>query len=224
MCALPQIGQGQPSGVTTIRSAALTDMSGVYRVCLQTGDSGLDATDQYANPDLLGHIYVGPYVVGFPDLAYVVADRAGVAGYTFAVENTLAFEEWERDHWWAALRAQYPLSPVQKGVQQGALKGALKASDEALIEQLHHPEHTPDSIALEYPGHLHIDLLPRVHGQGLGRTLVELILTRLRERKVRGVHLGVSPDNHNAVSFYRHLGFTVLIDDEHSLYMGMRLS
>ena len=188
----------------------------MYRVCLQTGDSGLDATGQYRNPDLLGHLYVGPYLIGQPRHAFVVADREGVAGYTFAVEDTVAFEEWERAHWWPALREQYPRT---SGDDAGT-----GMNDEEVIRLLHDPASTPGAIVEAYPAHLHIDLLPRVHGQGFGRSLMELIIVRLRDRHVLGVHFGVSPQNPNAISFYRHLGFEVLLEAPVDIYMGMRFS
>lgn len=189
-------------------------MPGVYRVCLETGDSGRDASDQFRNPDLLGHIYVGPYLVGAPRHAFVVADRAGVAGYTFAVEDTIAFQEWERLHWWPSLREQYPR----------AAEGEGNANDEELIRLLHEPPTAPIALLDNYPAHLHIDLLPRVHGQGFGRRLMELIVQRLWDRKVRGVHFGVSPKNSNAIAFYEHLGFAVLLRTADDVYLGMRFS
>lgn len=36
------------------------DLPGMYRVCLQTGDSGRDATALYSDPDLLGHVFAAP--------------------------------------------------------------------------------------------------------------------------------------------------------------------
>src|SRR5687768_1431727 len=90
------------------RPATLYDLPGAYRVCLLTGDSGRDATAIYRNPDLLGHLYVGPYIVGQPDLAWVVADGDGVGGYGLAAADTRAFEDWAEADWWPALREQYP--------------------------------------------------------------------------------------------------------------------
>lgn len=202
--------------MTTIRAATLQDLPGVYRVCLQTGDSGRDATDQYRNPDLLGHVYVGPYLIGAPQHAFVVADREGVAGYTFAVEDTRAFEEWERVHWWPVLRELYPLRSEGDAPAQGA--------DDEVIRLFHDPPSTPSTLLDAYPAHLHIDLLPRVHGEGFGRRLMELIVERLRARNVVGVHFGVSPQNPNAVGFYRHLGFDELLATSDDVYMGMRLA
>lgn len=182
----------------------------MYRVCLQTGDSGSDATGLYRNPDLLGHVYVGPYLVGQPEHAFVAADAQGVAGYSFAAADTRAFEAWEDAHWWPTLREQYPLT-------EGS------SADDEVVRLLHAPETAPDEVVADYPAHLHIDLVPRIQGQGLGRALIERVLGSLRERGVRGVHLGVAEDNDNATQFYFHLGFEELVVRPGVRYLGMRL-
>lgn len=196
--------------MTQIRSASLQDLPGVYRVCLQTGDSGRDATGLYRNPDLLGHVYVGPYLVGQPAHAFVAADAQGIAGYTFAAIDTRAFEAWEESEWWPSLREQYPLT-----------RGS--SPDDEVTRLLHAPESAPDEVVAEYAAHLHIDLLPRIQGQGLGRALMERVLESLREHGARGVHLGVADDNDNATQFYRHLGFEELAVLPGVRFMGLRL-
>jgi ribosomal protein S18 acetylase RimI-like enzyme len=197
--------------VTTIRPATPHDLPGLYRVCLETGDSGRDATALYRNPDLLGHVYVGPYVVGQPTLAFVAADAGGIAGYVLGAGDTRAFEEWEEDNWWPSLRDQYPL-----------ITGNTR--DAATIRLFHSPPSAPEGVVADYPAHLHIDLLERVRGQGLGRALVERLLAALREAGSPGVHLDVAADNANGIAFYRHLGFNDLEPTADSLLMGMRLS
>ncbi len=59
-----------------------------------------------------------------------------------------------------------------------------------------------------YPAHLHIDLLPELQGQGWGRRLIEILIERLRERGVPGLHLAASTDNAGALAFYPRVGFT----------------
>lgn len=196
--------------VSDIRPAALHDLPAVYRVCLATGDSGRDATGLYRDPDLLGHVYVGPYVVGQSQLAYVATDRDGVCGYVLGAADTRAFEAWQEERWWPALRSQYPLT-------------AGSTRDDELIQLIHSPTRAPDSVLDDYPSHLHIDLRERARGQGMGRALVERLLATLNEGGSPGVHLGVAFDNPNAVAFYRHLGFTELEPNPDSLLMGMRL-
>jgi ribosomal protein S18 acetylase RimI-like enzyme len=96
---------------------------------------------------------------------------------------------------------------------------------------IHHLYHHPDYFYPEpydaYPSHLHIDLLPRVQGQGYGRELMGQLLERLRERGSPGVHLGMSAVNDRAYGFYRALGFSELAregsGESGSIYMGLRL-
>jgi ribosomal protein S18 acetylase RimI-like enzyme len=193
-----------------IRPASLQDLPGVYRVCLATADSGRDATGLFRNPDLLGHVFVGPYVVGQPDLALVVADSQGVAGYLLAAEDTRAFEAWEETHWWPILREQYPVTEGE-------------GPDDEVIHLFHTPPRAPDGVVAGFPAHLHMDLLARVRGQGYGRALVDRLLATLRERGSPGVHLDVAATNENAIGFYGHLGFVELERGRDSIYMGRRL-
>jgi ribosomal protein S18 acetylase RimI-like enzyme len=194
-----------------IRPALAMDLPGAYRVCLLTGDSGRDASAQFRNPDLLGHVYVGPYVTGEPDLALVVADGEGVAGYCLAVANTRAFERWCEASWWPTLRAQYPLP-------------ADATPDGELVGLIHAPAPAPEAVLRDYPAHLHIDLLERTRGLGLGRALVERQLTALRDRGVPGLYLDVARDNANAIAFYDHLGFAAVHELDRSILMARRLA
>ena len=49
--------------------------------------------------------------------------------------------------------------------------------------------------------------LPVLQGQGTGRRLVETLVAALRERGVRGLHLGADARNVGALAFYDRLGF-----------------
>lgn len=196
--------------MTRIRAATLADLPGAYRVCLLTGDAGRDATTIFRNPDLLGHVYVGPYVVDSPELARVVADADGIAGYLLGAADTRAFEAWAEEAWWPTLRDQYPL--LDDGTPEAEL-----------IEAIHHPSPAPEDVVAVYPSHLHLDLLERARGRGLGRALIEGLLVDLRARGSRGVHLNVGTANENAIAFYRHLGFATIESFEDSIVMGMRL-
>lgn len=197
--------------MSSIRPATIADLPGTYRVCLLTGDASRDATAIYRNPDLLGHLFVGAYVVGEPELAFVVADDDGVAGYGLAAADTRAFEAWSEAHWWPTLRAQYALRD----------DGSPEAE---LIAQVHAPWRAPESLLRDFPAHLHIDLVERVRGRGVGRLMIERLLAELRARGSTGVHLDVAATNDNGISFYRHLGFRDIERGEDSNLMGMRLS
>ncbi|CAN5738435.1 GNAT family N-acetyltransferase [soil metagenome] len=196
--------------VARIVPAGLHDLPGAYRVCLLAGDAGRDASSLHRDPDLLGHVFVGPYITAGAGTQLVVVDDEGVAGYLLFTDDTLAFEAWAEATWWPPLRERYPLR-------------SDGSRDAELIANLHAPEKTAPELADEFPAHLHIDLLERVRGMGLGRLLIDQLLGELRGRGVRGVHLGVDPDNANAIGFYEHLGFRAVAREPGTLLMGRQL-
>lgn len=196
----------------TIRPFHPSDLGAIYRICLLTGHAGGDSSHLYKNPDLLAHVYAGPYPVADPGLTFVVADEQGVAGYIVATADSAGFERWREEHWWPVLREQYP--PVEDP-QDGT-------EDHVLIGRLH--EAWGDlPVYAEHPAHMHIDLLPRLQGLGLGRALVETLAEALRARGVPGLHLGVSKDNPGAIAFYQRVGFVTLEEHAWGLALGLDL-
>lgn len=180
--------------MVVLRTFRPDDLAAMYRICLLTGDAGQDASALYRDPELVGHVYCAPYPAADPSLTLVVVDDDGVAGYLVGTADTVAFQAWAEGHWWPALRERYPLEPGD---------GSL---DDQMIRHIHHPP--TDAPPAGYPAHLHIDLLPRLQGQGWGRRLIETFVGLLRERGVPGLHLGVDPRNLGGRAFYARLGFT----------------
>jgi ribosomal protein S18 acetylase RimI-like enzyme len=176
------------------------DRDELYQVCLQTAANGQDATDQVSDPRLPGDVWLGPYLTFEPSLAFVAQDADGAGGYIVAALDSHRFEERLESDWWPAKRAAYP---------QPAADAAADLAPIAryALHDVHHPWRTSGRLVSRYPSHLHIDLVPRLQGRGVGRQLIGTLLTQLREQRSRGVHLMVGRDNKRAVGFYRHLGF-----------------
>lgn len=196
-----------------LRPATLNDLPAVTRICTLTGDDGRDASGLYDDPELLAHLWAAPHLVADPSLATIVVDDDGPAGYLVAAADTADFESWCERMWWPALRDRYPLQAPRRD------------RDQEIVALLHAPEATPASITETYPAHLHINLLPRAQGLGLGRALIERLVGQLRERGVPGVHLGVSGTNKPAIGFYEHIGFApVAVEPDGGLIMGMLLT
>lgn len=211
--------QARPATATfTIRPARPEDRPAAYRVCLETGDDGRDGTPSYRDdPDALPRIFVGPYFAFAPDLAWVVEDDEGVCGYCLGAADSLAFYDAFERHWRPDLVARFP-----------APTGAPATWTRA--QHIHHLYHHPDHLIPGPPGHcpahLHIDLLPRAQGRGLGKRMMTIALDELRRRGLPGVHLGVGTANERALGFYRKLGFVELCrvgGADGCTYMGLRL-
>lgn len=195
-----------------IRLAAESDRDALYDICVRTGASGADATGLYRYPDLLGDVFVGPYLGLEPELAFVVDGPAGAEGYVLGALDTEQFDRHCEREWWPVKRRQY-----------GGMSVTPDLKDAWLLRWIQSPPATPD-FAGDYPSHLHIDLLPSLQGGGWGRRLIDTLVRELRRRGSKGVHLGVSADNVNAIGFYRHVGFTEIRTDDMTLWMGRDLT
>lgn len=203
-----------PLVIRPARSDDDAEVARLYEICLRTGAAGSDATAQYTDPKLLGHVYVGPYLAYRSKLAFVLADAADVPqGYVLGVADTYEFEQQLAEQWWPALRSWYPRDSYPAGTADGGVVGLI-----------HGWKPTPEVVLADYSAHLHIDLLPAAQGGGNGRRLLEHLLDELRARGVGGVHLGVDAENERAIGFYRHLGFTPLDVSGASGLMGLRLA
>jgi ribosomal protein S18 acetylase RimI-like enzyme len=201
----------QVSGVS-VRPYLPGDLDDLYRICLLTADSGLDATPLYRDPVLVGQVFAAPYALFEPSLAFVAQDDAGVGGYVLGARDSQAFEQRLERDWWPLLRSRYPDPPA-------SLDPARWTADQQMAHLIHHRYAVSDDLARSYPSHLHIDLLPRLQGRGQGRKLIETLADALRRQRSPGVHLNVSPRNHRAREFYQHVGFTALPASSASLFV-----
>ena len=192
---------------TRIRPYQPDDLDELYRICLQTADGGQDGTSIFRDPRLPGHVYAAPYALFEPSLAFVAEDAGGVGGYLVAALDSRAFaQRLERD-WWPALRASYPEPSPD-------LAEGLSRQEQFALRWIHHPLGTPDELANGFPSHLHMNLVPRLQGQGIGRRLIATVISALRDQGSPGLHLHVSHRNQRAAGFYRHVGFAELADDD----------
>ena len=145
-----------PAAPGMIRPFHPSDLPAIYRICLLTGEAGGDATALYRDPDLLGHLYAGPYPVADPGLTFVVVDELGPVGYIVATADTHRFEQWLERQWWPTLRTRYP---VREDPHDGT-------EDHVLVGRIHEWAAADDSLFDRFPAHMHIDLLPRAQGLG----------------------------------------------------------
>ncbi|QFG21891.1 GNAT family N-acetyltransferase [Actinomadura sp. WMMB 499] len=208
-----------PLSVRPARADDPAEVDRIYDICLRTAAAGKDATGRFAEPRLVGDVFAGPYLAHSPDLAWVLAPGGAEGppsppvGYFLAVADTESFERDLEDAWWPRLRTRRAHRPVEPDTPDAWLRAHIDD-----------PPPTPTDITARYPAHFHVDLLPEAQGGGNGRRLMSTAIDALRARGVPGVHLGVSTRNTNAIGFYTHVGFHVLLDGPDSKILGMPLS
>ena len=160
----------------------------------------------FRDPRLPGYVYAAPYAIFEPSLAYVAEDADGVGGYVVAALDSQDFEQRLERDWWPALRASHPEPSPD-------LARSLSRQEQFALRAIHHPWGTPDELARGFPSHLHINLVPRLQGHGLGRQLIAVVISALRDQGSHGLHLHVSHGNQRAGGFYRRIGFAELPAD-----------
>lgn len=200
-----------------LRSATPDDLPALYHVCLVTGDAGKDASHLQDDPDLLGEVFVGPYVMLEPDLAFTLEGPEGPAGYVLGALDTARFNQRLRDEWLPRLQRRNP--------DPGEDPQHWHGSD-WVRHALHHPFLEIPPVLEPYPSHAHIDLLAEARGYGIGRHLMQTMMEQLTGLGSPGVHLQVNPKNSAARAFYQNLGFRPLSSPdlpEDTLFMACRL-
>ncbi len=202
-----------------IRPATPADQAGTYYVCLKTGNFGKDGEPFYRDdPDALGRIFVGPYLVYEPEYSLVLEDKDGICGYAFGSFDSKAFYARYEKEWRPKLCAQFPMPTGDPATWTRA---------QTVHSWYHSPDYTMPEPYAVYPSHLHIDLMDRAQGRGFGRRMIEMIMEKLRQNGSPGAHLGVSMLNTPAYGFYIRLGFKDLLrvgeGKDGCIYMGKRL-
>jgi GNAT superfamily N-acetyltransferase len=179
------------------------DLDALYEISLATGLAGGDASHLYADPKLMGHIYSAPYALLEPELALMVEDEKGVAGFAVGTIDTRTWEQKLERAWWPSLRKQYA-KPAQ-------VDASGWTPDQRRAFMIHSPTPTPPAVAVRYPAHLHINLLPRLQKRGVGTALFRQWLVVANEHGAKSLHVGINRANVGAVEFWGRMGFDDLV-------------
>ena len=203
-----------PAEVFTIRPFESRDLDAAYRICHEVGNKGAGPDD---DPGIIGHVYVGPYAKLAPELAFVAEDDEGVCGYVLGVLDSKSHYQRYVDEWLPVICALY--AEPEGDEEQWS-------RTEQILSGLHNPEFFAPPQLAKYPSHLHIDLLPRAQGKGLGTRMIDHTIERLKELGSCGVHLETEAANKDAQRFFRKNGFREIarIDEIDVVFMGRSLA
>ena len=198
-----------------IRSARPSDLNALLNICYRTSNYGNGPEHPSTDPDLVGNIYIAPYLFFEPDGVFVLQSGDTVNGYICAATDTQAFDSFMRNSWLPKIQQKIPRPPADR------TKWSI---DDEWRDTIYNRGSQRRDISVAYPAHLHINLLSGSRGKGCAAQMMEVLFSYIRSKKVRGVHLGVSKQNQRAVRFYQKMCFTsVLAQSESSLTIGRTL-
>ena len=199
------------SGVL-LRAANIADLPELRRICLETGDSGKDATHLHKLPELVGDIYVVPYVIHEPNFAYALLAENKVVGYLMGVLDTKSFENILVEKYWPIAKAKYEQIDFE-----------ITPSDQELLAELDKQGFSDGELIKKYPSHLHIDIVESHQSAGYGKSMISFLLSELKQAGSSGVHLHMSASNERARVFYKKFGFIEVFEDANECIMGLVL-
>lgn len=207
-----------------VRTSHISDISSIYNICLATAAEGKDATSFYCDPLLVGHYYAAPYFFYSAQYCFVVGFTNKLnqlirpLGYILACPDTIQFSQWMKAEWLPVLRPRYALNEF-------AAKTLMEKGLQNLIIKNKCPGYCTDNVDIlkNYPAQFHIDILPELQKKGCGKVLVTTLLKKLKENHIKGVHLGVSAKNENAIGFYKAMNFSILEEKDWGYVMGILL-
>jgi len=188
--------------MVNIRAFQPCDLDALHAISLATGLAGGDASSLYSDQKLMGHIYSAPYAILQPELGLVAEDEVGVAGFIVGAANTSAWERRLEREWWPRLRREYP-APDEARMAEWS-------HDQRRVFMIHKPKPVPAAVVQSYPSHLHMNLLPRLQGRGIGSRMFAAWLSMAATRGIGPMHVGVNRANTRAVGFWNRVGFIEL--------------
>jgi hypothetical protein len=89
-----------------IRPYHPSDLCSVYRICVQTVESGADGSHLYPDPELPGHHYAGPYAVLEPDLCFILTGDGAPCGYVLGTRHSDEFGRRCEAEWFPLISTQ----------------------------------------------------------------------------------------------------------------------
>lgn len=170
----------------TIRKYKPEDKIELQKICIET--SRLPVETQ-AQRDFLLLLYNDYYTEVEPDNCIVAADENDIpVGYIICAQNFNSY---------AKTFSRFYLPEIKEIGMSFYIQAVMEMAGHSLY-------------AKKYPAHLHIDILDKCQGQGVGTKLITAMKDNLKSKGVRRLMLSCGADNTGAIRFYKRNGFEVL--------------
>jgi len=186
---------------TDIRPYRPEDREAIGEVGFAAGFMGESSESFWRDRASSLSIWTDPYLQQEPASTFVATMDGEVVGYLTGILDTESFNGPDATMMDEIARQRLIFKP---GVAGFLWRGML---DEWLDRRRGRTPARGELHDPRWPSHLHINLLAKARGTGLGRGLMEAWITRMRAHGSAGCHLGVIAQNTRAVGFFTAMGF-----------------
>lgn len=187
----------------SVRSYMPGDRDAVRYICSETGFMGDAQEVFFEGRDVFADMWSSYWIDYEPESTFVAELDGRVVGYMLGCTDTDRYER--------VFAKEIGPKLLRKALRQGVFIRRKNLVYIAKVIRSHRRGEfrAPMSkIKAEYPAHLHNNIAdPWLRGRGMGKAMMNAYLDYLRDRGVKGVHLGTTSYNKQAVPFYLSCGF-----------------
>lgn len=191
---------GATHGEITIRPYEQDDRASVRHICFVTGYMGEPVDWLWHDAESFADLFTSYYTDAEPESALVAEVDGDVAGYLLGCVDS-------RRAWNPAGLFLRNMIMRQTAFRPGTARMVWRSFGDVALDAARRrlpPAPVHDD---RWPAHLHIDLLPRLRGCGVGSRLIRRWLAKLEDIGVPGCHLETIGENHKAIAFFEAMGF-----------------
>ncbi len=197
----PEAGSPPPADeVVRVRPYESADRARVRHICFVTGFMGEPVDWLWRDEESFADLFSGWWTDHEPGSASVAEIDGEVAGYLLGCADS----RWVANPVRLMGRHMFGRRLLVRPGTAGVL---WRMMGDAVVDGVRRRLPAATVYDPRWPAHLHIDLLPRCRGRGVGRALVRGWLERLAADGVAGCHLETMAENTGAVAFFESMGF-----------------
>lgn len=197
-----------------IRRYRRLDRERVRFICSETGFVGDPQEAIFIGREIFADLWSSYWTDREPENAFVAEVGGKVEGYILGCLDTLEQEKtWTRRVLPGVAARMAKPSWWKHPVNRTFIKAMVRSQRWGELDL---PVH---EIAREYPAHLHTNIAdPSLRGQRIGGAMMRVLLGHLGRSGARGVHLGTTSHNRQAVPFYERFGFEKIFERRVTCY------
>jgi GNAT superfamily N-acetyltransferase len=186
-----------------VRGYRPEDRDAVRYICCETGFMGEPQEVFFEGRDVFADMWSSYWTDYEPESCFVAEVESRVVAYLLGCKDTDRYER--------VFAGEIGPRLFRKALRQGIFFKRKNLVYLARVVQGHLRGEfriPMKKIKAEYPAHLHNNIAdPWLRGKGIGKAVMNAYLDYLREQGIKGVHLGTTSYNKQAVPFYKSCGF-----------------
>lgn len=192
-----------------IREYLQEDRDSIIDICCKTGYMGEPVEEYFDDSYLFGLLFCLYYVDYEPENCFVAVDgtKNQVIGYILSSFNSELQEMNFREKMIKKIYRRVFLYTIWRYHKSFRAIRYMQKVFEKIPEN-----ENKDDIKIQYPAHLHIDILSEYQRQGIGSKLILKLENHLKKNQIKGVHLGTSSKNVKAIPFYNKMGYSLIYE------------